>query len=1370
MARSLLGLAAALLGTSPALALDPGRLPSQLVRESFGVRDGVPDGQVLSLLQAKDGALWVGTTCCVLRYDGHAFETVADGVLESDIFGHVRDFAVSTEGTMFAATAGGLLEIGEDRIVLRGSKSGLKHPYLYSLLASPDSLLLATGGAGLVSFAEGRFSRLESSSEVRAPLHIDKIVRDSEGRVWLAAEETLWTFDQTSRALRPVPLPVGRGVRTLHVSRGGALLVGGSFGVFERAKDGRFRERVHDLRVEAILEDRDGLLWLGTDSGLYRMQGGRPVLIREIDSGVFSLLEDKSGAIWVGTGEGIERFQDGAFATWGEPEGLVPHEILNLAQAPSGSLWLLDASGALRSGRPSSLQERHPPGTITGQGMLGMAEASNGTLWVAGSSLHEFRKGSRLAETQLEGSFSVLLSEGSRLLVADTAPSGTSRVFSYARGALTPLNVGVPLEHVQRLFRDHSGRLWLSTGGTGLVRLDGTGAHAFSAQEGLPSDTVYGITEDREGRIWVATRHGLAFVEGEKVSSLAHLSCTPRRSPVHLVIDEFDGLWVSADDGIYRIARSELMSALRGGSSTCASRVFGRKDGLRSLVVSWRPGGLTRLTDGTLCFATEGGLSCTKPRENYGAHAAMTPRIAEVRVGGGAREANRGRVRIEDRKVPLQIAFSVVELAVPELLEFQTRLEGFDSWSPPSRSRSVTYTNLPPGQFTFEVRSRYQGQEWPKESARASIIVEPAWYETELARGLGIMGLVALLFSALGFSRYRARRHRRELEAGVEERTRALAAQIEENRRVEAGLRELARDLDQHVRARTADLEIANRALRKSEERYELAVLGAADGLWDWDIAAGVLYLSLRWKQILGYGDEFPSTVDGWLSRTHPDDRALLRAVLVSAGEKGGNIRCEYRMLNRDEQVVWVLCRGVVVSGPNGPVRAAGSQTDITERKANEAELMKRITHDPLTGLPNRPLFVDRLGQALRRDQGQLAIILINIDRLKNINETRGLSVGDSVLKAVAAKAVEVLRDTDTLARLGSDEFALLLAEVPDDAAALRIVDRLREGLLMPASAGHTSQAISLSFGVKITDTASEEAETFLADAYLALEDAKSRGGGRAVVFTNSLGAEHQDRLHLEGGLRRALREGHFVLHYQPLVDLGSGQVASLEALIRWQDPRRGLVGPGQFIARAEACGLIAPISDWVLGEACRQAKSWEQELGFSVKISINIAPALLHGHRLADSILGELARHGLKPSSLGIEIVESSILELNQEVNETLSRLHAAGVGISIDDFGTGYSSLAYLSRLPITALKLDRSLVERVPEDTTDSAICKSMIEMADRLGIESVVEGVETPAQVEFLQSIGCKVAQGYHFSKPLSASDCRAYLLSDRSAKP
>lgn len=1357
------GFVVSALWASPSVALDPARLPSQLAHDSYGVRDGIPDGQVLSLRQAEDGSLWIGMSCCVLRYDGETFEVISDGVLETNVFGHVRDFAKGARGSLFSAAAGGLLEIQEGAMTLRSEAEGLSHPFVYSLLALPHGLLVGTGGEGLFLFAEGRFTRLEPRSRVRLPAHIHRIVRHKSGPIWIAGDDSLFQLSADLSELEAVPLPAGRGVRSLALTPSGRLLVGGTFGVLERKNDGRFVERVRNLRPEVMLEDRDGLLWIGTEVGLYRAQNGRLELVQRISTGVRALLEDERGAIWVGTGAGLERYRDGTFVTWGEAEGLTPQNILALEPSEDGTLWMVDVEGAIHRGRPGAFERFEPPGTVSGQGMLSMTEPRGGGLLLAADSLLEIPKSGRAATARAPGPFSLAFADRSSTLVAQTDPDGKSRLFTYQKGALSPFDLPEPVEHIQRVFRDKRGRLWISSGGGGLLRVEKKKeVRRFRREQGLPSDTVYGIAEDAEGRIWVGTREGLGFIEDDRAQSLAHLSCTPRRSPVHLAFDRYDALWVSADDGIYRIPRQELLRALREGSLSCTGRAFMRRDGLRSLVVSWRPGGLAELSDGTLCFATEAGLSCTKPKEEYGPKGAPLPRIEHVRIGGRAREGSGRRVRAEDRRAPVQLNYSAVELSDPELLEFQTRLAGFDSWSPVTRARSVTYTNLPAGQFTFEVRARYQGQQWSSHVARTALVVEPAWYETTLARVLGALLPLALGLSGFGIFRYRNRKYRRELEAGVRARTRELAAQIEENRRVEAELRELANDLDRHVRARTAELEIANRALRRSEERYELAVSGAEDGIWDWDIAAGVLYLSLRWKQMLGYDDSFPSTIDAWLSRTHPDDRAMLRAVLVSAGEKGGNIRCEYRMLNRDDQIVWVQCRGVVVSGPRGPIRAAGSQTDITERKANENELLKRVTHDPLTGLPNRSLFVDRLEQALRREQGKLTIILINVDRLKAINETRGLGVGDFVLQTVAQRAAEVLRDTDTLARLGSDEFALLLTDVPDEAAAKGIVDRIREGLLMPASFGHTSQAISLSFGVKITEPQKETAETFLADAYLALEDAKARGGGRVSVFTSELGLEHQDRLNIEGALRRALRESQFVLHYQPLVDLKTGRAAGVEALIRWQDPMRGLVGPGQFIARAEACGLIAPISDWVLGEACRQARAWQLQLGFPVKVSINIAPALLHGHGLADNILNELKRHELDPSSLTLEIVESSILELNQEVTDTLNRLHEKGVGISIDDFGTGYSSLAYLSRLPITALKLDRSLVERVPSDPTDSAICKSMVEMAERLGIVSVVEGVETQAQVDYLRSIGCRLAQGYYFSKPLAAIDAGAYL--------
>jgi diguanylate cyclase (GGDEF)-like protein/PAS domain S-box-containing protein len=1366
-----------------AVALDPSRLVSQFQRETWSTRDGLPEGGVYSLHQADDGALLVGTHTNLLRYDGTSFEVLIDGGASEPPFSFVRGIEQSPDGTIHLALVGGLGILQGSDFRLIGPREGLRHPYLYSLLVEGSELLLGSGGGGLTRSGAAGLETVFAEKQP-SPKDIRALGRDLGGTVWIGADEGLFRLDTLAHVAgreAKVQLP---SVYALAPSADGSLWIGTSTGVFRRTAAGRLRavDGLSELSVRALLEDRDRALWIGTTEGLFRFSAGVLARVAAEPSAINCLAEDKSGALWAGSEEGLARYRESPFVSWGVPEGLPQAEVFGLLETQDHGLVALDADGRLLRRVASGWREVEPRGSVVGRGMLGMAEWQNAVL-IAADSLQSFGKTPN-PSLALKGPLSLVENDGEGLLWVETSLDGLSQVYRKQGDEVAHLLADRVLEHVQRVFRDRQGTLWISTGGTGLFRIRDGETRSFETKDGLPSDTVYGLAEDDGGRLWVATRTGLAFVEGERVVGLGHLPCLPKLAPVHVFIDETQRLWASADDGVYVVPIQQVLKSVKPphgqsqhgglGDRGCVGQVLGRNDGLRSLVISWRANGQALSRTGELCYATARGVACIHPRTVDLSGSPAPARIRKLRILGEAREPGVDTLRVVDRRRPFEISFSAPDLEHPEALEFRTRLVGYDdNWSSPHRDRTARYTNLAPGQYKFEVDVRYRGRDFLGTPASARILVEPRWFETNWFRvSLALAGLLAL-GSLFLFLQKRAIRTREIFEARLQERTQALASQVEETERAEETLLELAGDLDGRVRQRTTELEIANRALRRIEERYQLAVLGAEDGIWDWDIAANVLFLSPRWKGMLGYGEELPSTIEAWLDKTHPDDRERLRAVLVSAGQAGGVIRCEYRMIDREGSVHWVLCRGVIVAGPEGPVRAAGSQSDITTWKEIEKELSRRVTHDHLTGLPNRTLFVDRLGQALLRARAaekRFSVVVFNIDKLKTVNETRGLAAGDRLLEFVASHASRMLSDTDTLARLGSDEFGMLLLSVGSESEVVPLVERLRSGLILPAEAGQTVQSLSISVGVRLSEAESLDAEALLKDAFLALANAKARGSGNIAFFTAALRSELHDRLHLEGGLRRALRENQFELYYQPLVALGTGLASSVEALIRWNDPSRGVVGPGQFLSAAEASGLLPAISRWVLREACAQARRFHDQLGRWIKVSINLSPALLNLESLEHDILTELAEAGALPAALGIEIVETSLLETDPKVLALFERLRRVGVTIAIDDFGTGYSSFSYLSKLPVDCLKIDRSLVHKVPSDQTDSAICRSIVLMAKEMGVTSVVEGVETAEQVRFLREIGCDLAQGYYFAKPMPAAQCLERLTGPGFSEP
>ncbi len=558
------------------------------------------------------------------------------------------------------------------------------------------------------------------------------------------------------------------------------------------------------------------------------------------------------------------------------------------------------------------------------------------------------------------------------------------------------------------------------------------------------------------------------------------------------------------------------------------------------------------------------------------------------------------------------------------------------------------------------------------------------------------------------------------------------------------------------------------KTLRESEERYALAARGANDGLWDWSIASGDFYCSARFRAILGAEDQgMDNGIDTWFSRVYPEDLPGLKAAFEDHfSGNSAHIEHEHRVAHSDGSLRWVLCRGVAVFDDAGnPVRAAGSQAEITARKKAEEQLRQTALHDTLTGLPNRALLTDRLEQALRRsrrDGSGFAVLFLDLDRFKTINDSLGHVSGDQLLVLMAERLVDCMREADTVARLGGDEFAIVVSDVSTLEEAVPVAERVQEALRAPFYIQGHRVFTSASIGITLSSERYEKAEDFLRDADTAMYRAKTQGRARHELFDARMHDQAMERLSLEAGLRRALERSEFVLHYQPLVSLRSGAVLGLEALVRWQHPERGLLYPDAFLPVAEETGLIIPISEWVLREACRQSKQWQSQLSRSVRISINLTPRQLKDPELPRLFQSALSEADLEPSALGIELVESSLIESIHPTTRTLNALKEMGVQIAVDDFGTGYSSLSYLKRFPIDYLKIDRSFTQGVPSDVNDTAISTAIIAMARSLNLTVVAEGVETREQADFLRSQGCDMVQGYYFSRPLDAESCLRLL--------
>ncbi len=440
-----------------------------------------------------------------------------------------------------------------------------------------------------------------------------------------------------------------------------------------------------------------------------------------------------------------------------------------------------------------------------------------------------------------------------------------------------------------------------------------------------------------------------------------------------------------------------------------------------------------------------------------------------------------------------------------------------------------------------------------------------------------------------------------------------------------------------------------------------------------------------------------------------------------------------------------------------------GVSTDISERKALEAELERRASHDPLTELPNRHAFVDRLGQALRRtrrrkDSPDVGVLFMDLDRFKTVNDSLGHAAGDSLLVAVARRIKDQLRSEDVLARFGGDEFAVLLGNGVERSEAIWVAQRIAEALREPFTVSAHQVSVSTSIGIAWGSAHPADPERMLRDADTAMYRAKEQGPGRYEVFDPAMQARAQERLELEAELRRAVKRGEFVLHYQPIVSLRDGSMVGFEALLRWQHPKKGLQRPSSFLPLAEETDLVLPIDRWVLEEACRQAKLWEADYpSASLMAMVNLSWGQLKVRGLAHTIEETLARVTPTVHTLALDITEGVLINASEDNIRTLDALKTMGIRLELDNFGTGYSSLSYLKRFPVDGVKIDKSFVEGLGEDTMDEALVRTIIDMCRTLGLEVLAEGIETPEQAALLRDMGCDWGQGYYFARPLPSAE-------------
>ena len=553
-------------------------------------------------------------------------------------------------------------------------------------------------------------------------------------------------------------------------------------------------------------------------------------------------------------------------------------------------------------------------------------------------------------------------------------------------------------------------------------------------------------------------------------------------------------------------------------------------------------------------------------------------------------------------------------------------------------------------------------------------------------------------------------------------------------------------------------------------ERRALALTGAGDMIWDWDVASDKVFTSPETETALGLKH---GSLDGpaakWLDVLHQLDRDRFRATLDSVLEqRRGRVAQDFRMRTADGHYLWFSLRARPVVGSDGEVvRLVGTLTDVTESKTAEERLLHDAVHDNLTGLPNRELFIDRLQSVLGLAKADAAIrptvMVVDLDRFKQVNDSVGMAVGDSILLTLARRLGRLIKPQDTLARLSGDQFGLIVLSERDLARITALAETIRKTLRAPITFRDREIFLTASIGLALADSESQRAEEVLKDAELAMYHAKRGGGDRIDVFKAAMRARKSDRLLIESDLRRALERDEIVILYQPIVRLEDRSIAGFEALARWNHPKLGRLSPAEFINIAEETGLIVELGLFVLDRTARQLSTWQRTLRHREPLfaSVNVSSRQLLRHDLIQDLRTVLARAPLTRGSLKLELTESVVMENPEHAAQMLHRIRELGAGLALDDFGTGYSSLSYLQRFPFDTIKIDQSFV-RTTAKGTRPVILRSIITLAHDLGMDVVAEGAETDSDAVELSQLGCEFAQGFVFGEPMSAERARALL--------
>ncbi|MFT4926532.1 MAG: diguanylate cyclase (GGDEF)-like protein/PAS domain S-box-containing protein [Phenylobacterium sp.] len=1323
---------------------------------------------ITSVSEDQNQHLWIGSDNGVSVYDplnntlthltgpGSANPTDNNGLVSTDVSKIIKH----SDGTMWVATYGGLHHYSYQS---KRFSHYLVPPNIMAdaneivtLAETPDGLIvLGTQNKGVLLFdpQSNLFSLLYYQQNPARPAvnQIHDLFFDNREFLWIGTEMGLIKYDfYHKKSLGNILDTLNitglerHSVRSVTQDKTGniwaALYTNGILSVNPRTNKFSFYNYQpairHGLSSNAVTElffDNAGLLWLGSQTfgvSIYNPMSKafdnithQPKNNNSLSHNqVWSVALDHQDNLWLGTEQGlnkvspdgrtITRYSD-SVVTSNNKTSLLGGLILDVhSDDATNTLWLATNKGLSHfdpaSGESFTWQhDAQDPNSLLGNVIFDLELDNRRQLWIASRS--------GLSRMDL----------------------ATQRLYHYPHNRNDPHSLSRNTK-VAKLFLDASGTVWIGTD-NGINRYnpsqDNFDRFLYDDSEDYQAkgNSVTSINEIKRGLLWVGyTRGGIITLDftakGQGTSQekpaqtpkIEHIGLKdglPTTTIFGIIPDHFGSVWISTMSGLVQYHLNEL-----------PTRVFAAKEGLLGSEFNENAYNVSR--DGLLYFGSTNGLTIVNPSqikpELDSKHLRLTNAVISGQEDSYALSLlKQDAITLDHHANSITIQFSDFNYISPKqslyAYQFKRSSDNSDSWIEVGNDNHITLHQLTTGRFRFNLRNRTGTGEWG-DTRTITITITPPWWRTIYAY---VIYLVCFTLTAYVFYiRHRARRKEKK-------------------------------------------------QLHRQIKLFAEAFKNTSEGVMIMHRSRTIVAVNAAFTTITGYSEQevIGNATDMINSTKHSEDfYEHIWSTLDEAEQWNGEI---WQLNKAGVDIAVEMTISSVTNEEQQISHFVGVFSDITVRLNAEQELRKLAKYDSLTGLPNRTLLQDRLDHAInhgRREHQKLAVLFLDLDRFKHVNDSLGHDIGDLLLVGVAERILQVLRDDDTFARLGGDEFVIILEDYEELPQLTAIAHRVIAELAKPFLLAGYEVSTSTSIGISIYPDDGETSQHLLKNADTAMYHVKAQGRNNFQFYDESMNVQAFERLSIENELRRAIEHQQFVLHYQPRVNSEDGRAVSMEALIRWQHPERGLVAPGYFIDIAEDSGLIVPISEWVIREACRQLKTWRKTGITDISLSVNLSPRLFSHFDLVNFIDQTLQFYQVPPGRLELEITESMLMNDVEATIADLHQLNKLGCHISVDDFGTGYSSLSYLHRFPVHTLKIDRSFVSAIHEHDKGIALVDIIINLAHNLDLELVAEGVETYEQFAFLQQRAPMQIQGYYFAKPMSAEDVVSLLIKGFDISP